>query len=360
MLFIFIYFFGFIVLFDTIFKAKYLTINSKTTMLTLFLFAIMVGGNTDRGDYIMYYNLFKESVVIGDASFLDFVTSQHTQIGYNILQAIIKTLIDSSSFFFIVFAFLGMILRYYFYKSFISIQDIGIVIFAFLVHEFLRKDCVQIRNGFASAMVLFSIVYAYKGQKKIAALLIFLGMTFHTAALVALPILFIKKDTSEKYEMFIIIVFTSVLTMSALGIFDNIIRNLLSKSAEAQQYLDSGIYGEQRMSLSNPIILKQLIISLFLLYNRKKYFEDKLIFFLSQIYLLSTIYYYFFNCMEIFSARFGSLLYAVEAPLLLLLIYKSKTNIQPKKICLCILYFILLFYNTIAMEPFIGWNFELK
>ena len=72
--------------------------------------------------------------------------------------------------------------------------------------------------------------------------------------------------------------------------------------------------------------------------------EDEKVYFLFQVYLISTIYYLVFRDFEILAARFGSLFYEVECSLLVLMINTSKRNVYIKKnrtfivlFCICCL-----------------------
>ena len=89
-------------------------------------------------------------------------------------------------------------------------------------------------------------------------------------------------------------------------------------------------------------------------------FSERKIFFLTQIYLISTAYYLVFRDFEILAARFGSLFYAVEAPLLVLIIEKTKTNLFLKKLFVCFFYFALFLFNYFTYQNFLGWKPEFN
>lgn len=332
------------------------------SLLSIFAFAILVGINSKRADYINYLQTFRNSPIIGEPELLKYATSQHTEIAYNYFQALVKTLGGSATFFFVIFCLISLSVRYKFYTGFISKKDIGLVFLIFFAHEFLRKDCVQIRNGFASALVLASLVALYKGYKCRFVFIVFIASKFHTVALIALPLLFVKHERNKNYEKallyilflaFVVSIFFHVRILLSLFVGMNLLPSQIITYLNWSTYLTS-------MSLLNPLLLKQFTIMVWVLLKRKYLFQDSRIFFLSQVYLLSTVYYLVFRDFEILAARFGSLFYAVEAPLLVLAIEKSGKNIVLKKLALCFFYMALFLFNYFTYQEFLGWKPEFN
>lgn len=329
----------------------------STCLLSFFVFSFLVGINTATNDYAAYLKFFNTSPLLGADDFFSYAKSQHTEIGYNYFQALIKTIGGSATVFFIIFCFTSFLFRYSFYVGFVSKRDIGIVFLAFFAHEFLRKDCVQIRNGFASAIVLYSLVFLYRKQRMRFILGILLASTFQMTSLVALPLVIARTERSAKYEKFLFLLFTASFAVTVffpiknlLFIFEKV--GLLPPAVA--NYLYWSEYAKS-MSLLNPQILKQVTICAFILKHRRQFFVDKKIFFLFQIYLVSTVYYLVFRDFEILAGRFGSLFYAVEAPILVLIVSHAKKNVFLKKLALCGFYFCFLLLNVRTYTA-LGWN----
>ena len=317
------------------------------TLLSLVSLALMSGVNSSRADYSAYLRFFKESPVVTQNGFFSYARSQHTEIGYNYFQALVKTFGGSATSFFVIFCFTGLLFRYRFYAAFVSKRDIGIVFLAFLAHEFLRKDCVQIRNGFASAIVLYSLVPLYKGKRWAFVLTVLLASCFQMTAAVALPLVIARTERSEKYEKFLTIAFPIkklLLVFESAGILPPTVVNYLYWSEYSRS-----------MSLFNPQILRQVLVCVCSFKARNRIFSDKKTFFLFQMYLVSTVYYLVFRDFEILAGRFGSLFYAVEAPMLVLIISRAKKNVFLKKLALCGFYFCLLLLNMKTYTA-LGWN----
>lgn len=327
------------------------------TLLSIFILAVFVGVNSKRADYEVYLKIFKTSPLIGADDFFSYAKSQHTEIGYNYYQALIKTIGGSATVFFIILCFTSFLFRYKFYAGFISKSDIGIVFLAFFAHEFLRKDCVQIRNGFASAIVLYSLVSLYRKQRIQFIIGVLIASCFQMTSLVALPLVIARTERSEKYEKFLFLLFVASFAVSVLFRIKNLLfifEKVGLLPPAVANYLYWSEYAKS-MSLFNPQILKQVTICAFILKHRRHFFVDKKIFFLFQIYLVSTVYYLVFRDFEILAGRFGSLFYAVESPMLVLIVSHAKKNIFLKKFALCGFYFCFLLLNVRTYTA-LGWN----
>lgn len=329
-----------------------------TVFLSIIILAFLVGINTKRADYENYLKAFQDMPVLGTRGFFDYALSQHTEIGYNIFSSLIKTFGGSATLFFIIFCLTSLIFRYLFSNAFVSKSDLGLIFAAFFSHEFLRKDCVQIRNGFASALVLYALIALYKGYRWRFLFIVFLASCFHSVAVIAMPLFFVKKKTSNKYEKLLIFLFLFSFFISIVLPIRQILSSLAALHlvpAQIVTYLNWSTYLTP-MSFINPQLIKQIVITGWILWNHKRLFYDKRIFFLSQVYLLSTVYYLLFRDFEILAARFGSLFYAVEVPLLVVIIEKSNKYIYLKKIGICIFYFALFVLNYLTYQVFLGWK----
>lgn len=330
------------------------------TLCSLIVLAFLVGVNEMRADFVEYLDFFRKSPLLFSDGFLEYAMTQHTEIGYNCFQAFVKMLFHSPTAWFIIFCFVSFAFRYSFYREFVPLADIGIVFFAFFSQEFLRKDCVQIRNGFASSLVLYSLVFLYKESRgKFVATVLF-AACFQSTALVALPLVVVRTENSKKYESFLCLFFLCGIVVALLFpvkkvffFFEDV--GVLPKGIATYLYWSD--YAKP-MSLTNPMLVKQIFLSVWIIRKRKKWFCDRCIFFLGQIYLVSTVYYLVFRDFEILAGRFGSLFYAVEAPLLLLMIKKSNRHIVIKKLFVYGFYFCFFLYNMLSYQDVLGWRFR--
>lgn len=324
----------------------------------IIIFPFLVGINERRADFTNYLTYFLNSPKLTDSDLLYYATHSHYELGYSLFQAAIKTFINSATIFFIVLCLFSFVARYKFYARFCDIKELCILFFSFLAHEFLRKDCIQIRNGIASAIVLCSLYYLYKSDVKRFVVGIILACSFQMTAIVAFPLAFLKYEYSSgyfkilKYCFFFAIIFSIVfplrkilVLLSGIGLIPSRVNVYLLWA----DYLTS-------MKITNPFLLKQILILGYVFIRKEKYMKDKRIFFLFEVYFVSTIYYLIFRDFEILAARFGSLFYATETPLLLLLINKRKKKKNYYRFFLVLMYFLIYFYNYLTFGNFLGWS----
>lgn len=330
-------------------------------IVALLLLPVLVGINSDRADFGNYLKFFQDMPTnIFSFSFFNYAKGQHSELGYNYLQAFVKFFLNSATVYFILFCFISFLFRYKHYSFFLSKSDIIIAFFIFLSHEFLRKDAVQIRNGMASAIVLYALIFLYQNKKIKYIFFVLLASSFHMAGLAALPLVVLPIDNLKKFDKFLIVVFFFSLCVS---IFFSIRKILLYFSRlgllppQVDIYLNWSDF-LVAIPFTNPILLKSLFITCFLFIKRKKLFDDFTIHFLYQIYVISTCYYLIFRDFQILAGRFGSLFYAVEAPMLLLIINKSRKNIILKKYLLCCFYLIFLIINFLTYD-YLGFKIEI-
>lgn len=326
------------------------------------LLAILVGINSDRADYINYLQIYKDSPTLFDSDLYEYSKNAHTETGYNYFQALLKTFFNSATFFFIVLCFISLLFRKKFYTKFSNTSDILIIFFAFLSHEFLRKDCVQIRNGIASAIVLCSFIPLYKNNIKSFLIMVAFACSFQLTAIAALPLLLIQREYTDSMYKRMKIFFTLMFLLSLFLPLKDILL-LLNKMglipARIAAYLSWTSYLVS-MKLTNPLLLKQIMIILFVFFFCKNEIKNRTCYYLFQIYLLSTVYYLFFRDFEILAARFGSLFYGVE-PLLLLEVFELKgKNKSIRKIGVLFFYFLFFIYNYLTFQNMVGWKIEFN
>lgn len=328
---------------------------------SLLLFPILVGINSDRADFRNYLFFFQDTPTdVFSFSFFNYATEQHSELGYNYLQAFIKFFWNSATIYFIFFCFISFLFRYKHYSFFLSKSDVIIAFFIFLSHEFLRKDAVQIRNGMASAIVLYALIFLYQNKKIKYIFLILLASSFHMAGLAALPLVVLPIDNLKKFDQFLTVVLFFSLCVS---IFFSVRKILLLFAGwellppQVALYLNWSDF-LVAIPFTHPVLLKQLFITGFIFIKRKKLFDDFALHFLCQIYVVSTCYYLVFRDFQILAGRFGSLFYAVEAPMLILMINKSNKNVILKKYLLCCFYLIFLIINFLTYDS-LGFKIEI-
>ena len=152
-------------------------------------------------------------------------------------------------------------------------SDVLIAFFIFLSHEFLRKDAVQIRNGMASAMILYALIFLYQNKKIKYISFVLLASSFHMAGLAALPLVVLSIDNLKKFDKFLtFVVFFSL----CVSIFFPIRKILLRLSGAGLLPLQVDIYLNMSdflvaIPFTHPILVKSLFITCFLFIKRKNF-----------------------------------------------------------------------------------------
>ena len=86
----------------------------------------------------------------------------YSEVGFHLLQVIIKTLVDNVTFFFLV---ISAITFYYLYKDFKQYSIFPLIgLCAYIARFFIGRNFVQIRAGIAYAILMLSIKYIYEKE----------------------------------------------------------------------------------------------------------------------------------------------------------------------------------------------------
>lgn len=324
-------------------------------------FPIIIGVNSARPDYDGYVAYFYRLPKIFSPDYFVNFNETRLELGYALFTGIIKFFTNSATIFFIILCFLSFCFRFYFVKYFVHKEDIILVLFAFLAHEFLRKDCIQIRNGIASAMILFSLVFLFRKQKKIFCLMVLIASSFHSVAIIALPLIIFNAHISKKWMrimqcIFLIVVISTFFfkIKEVLYIFNRL--GIIPK--RAANYLYWTQYSKP-MPIYHPVVLKQIMICFFFLFIKEKilFYSNEKAIFLFKVYFVSTLYYLIFLDFELLAGRFGSLFSGVET-LFLLQIIQSNTIKQKKLmklsvfflVCISFIMNLLTFTDTLSFK----------
>jgi hypothetical protein len=278
----------------------------------------------------------------------------HIELGYGLFTSFIKIFTNSATIFFIILCFLSFCFRFYTVDFFAHKEDIIMVLVAFFAHEFLRKDCIQVRMGIASAIILFSLTFLFYEQKKRFCLLVLLASTFHMVSFIALPLVFINSNISKKS----INIMRCILLLAVISTFFFSIKDVLYAfenigiiPPRLLNYLYWTKYSKP-MPIYHPVVLKQVLFCFFFFFIRKNFllFSDEKAVFLFKIYFVSTLYYLVFLDFEILAGRFGSLFSGVESLFLLQII--NSNNFRQKKLMKLAVFFIICFSFIINLFTF--------
>lgn len=100
---------------------------------------------------------------------------------------------------FIVYALLGVGIKMFAITKYSNMWYLPLMVY--VSYYFPTHECMQIRTGVLSGIMLLEIVCVCKGEKVNAALLIAIGFFFHMSALVLIPTLFLKNKPFNKKQL---------------------------------------------------------------------------------------------------------------------------------------------------------------
>jgi hypothetical protein len=149
------------------------------TGVLLFLIAAF-RGNIDH-DYNGYVILYNKAILL---------TSLRIEPTFLLISFLIKHLFNNVLFLFIIYALLGVYLKFYAIKNLTEFWFLAVLIY--FSNFYILHEMTQIRVGIASAFILLSIRPLLDRNFKSFLFLVTLAILFHYSAILALPLYFLK------------------------------------------------------------------------------------------------------------------------------------------------------------------------
>lgn len=179
---------------------------------------------------------------------------------------------------FIIYAILGVGLKVYAVRRLSSMYFLPIAIY--LSYYFVQHECMQIRTGVLSGLMLLVVYYIGNKEKKKAFVLLTIGTLFHYSAILLIPLFFLNNTELKKRH---IIIWASIIPAAYLihfaGItlfFDNI-AELPLVGAKLYSYQTSTLNdtAEFGINVFSPLNLFTITIYYYLLFFHKtiEYFD---------------------------------------------------------------------------------------
>lgn len=247
---------------DILFKSSL----KKYIQYLLFIWCIILifiaGLRVDTADYKAYVNLFNWTPDIIDIIMnnqWDFFISTREEIGYLLLNSLVKLFTDESSFLFLIVATISISLYYKCIKAYAIYPLISLLIYFSFIY--CVKELAQIRQGIAIAIFLYSLRYLIDNNFKKFILCIWLASCFHLSIWAMIFIYPLRKIKINTINIFIF--FMMSLLIGLFDIANNIIINLFSDFEIMQRvavYLNSEFLDNNNLYR----LYKYLMIFLFL------------------------------------------------------------------------------------------------
>lgn len=296
----------------TAFFSFYLKNNAILIFILLGILLILIAafrnGESFR-DYDMYVNMFQgNNDTIVEPSFV-------------FIRFIVKFFLgDNSIYLFIIFAIIGVSLKFIAIKQLTELWFYSILIY--LSNFFILHEMTQIRVGVASALFLLCIKPIYERNLKRFLLFAFLAFTFHFSALIILPLWFLNTKP-QKTWLIILVPISYIIYFLGVNFITVIPISGIKEKIEIYQQLQE-LGGEESLPVNvfNLVFLTKIFLYYFFIYKYDLLLSYNVYFpLVIKIYCISLVSYIIFSQISAFATRISELFGIVEIILIPFVFY---------------------------------------
>lgn len=314
-----------------------------TGMIFLALFFIVAFRGPNFGaDYVSYIEMYNDK-------------EYSIEVSFRLISSLIKNyLSDEVIFLFIIYAALGLCIKYISITRLTKLPLLSVALFC--GYYCILHDLIQIRAAVASGLVLFSIPFIYyrKAIKYYSTILA--AVLFHYSAIVMLPIYLLNPKAFNFRSLGAILIGSFVLYflhIDVISIFMDFI-SIPYFNEKYDNYLllqNNDISMFNKINIFNSLFLLRLGLLLIIVTNLKRLIKyNRYTVILTKLYLISVAMFVSLSFMPVFAFRISELLGIVEIILFPLLIYLVQPRIIGRiGVCLYsgLCFYIQVFYNKI-------------
>lgn len=281
----------------------------------------------DYGLYLQYYNDADDTLPV--------------EYSFIIISDVIRCIFNDPFFLFLVYAVLGVLLKFLAIKNLSELYFLSLVIYIgnyLLLHEF-----TQMRAGVSASFLLLSLPAIYNRSLKTFLLFVFLAAFFHYSALIALPLYLLNAKSINKRHWFLMLCLGDVLYFMK---FDYLMLFALNDIF----YFKITSYMEQTEANGNVSIfnvyylIKTVLFLIFLLKSNLIALSNKYSYLMIKIYGISLFVYSACSYIPIISIRCSELYGIVEIIVVSYLFY-IMTSKRLAIFTICLYSAITLFYR---------------
>lgn len=179
---------------------------------------------------------------------------------------------------FIIYAIFGVGLKVYAVRRLSSLYFLPIAIY--LSYYFVQHECMQIRTGVLSGLMLLMVYYLGNKEKKKAFVLLAFGTLFHYSAILLIPLFFLSNSELKKRHLIIwtcIIPVAYLIHFAGITLFFDNIAELPLVGTKLDNYQTSTIKDTNDFGINvfSPLNLFTIAIYYYLLFFHKtiEYFD---------------------------------------------------------------------------------------
>ena len=299
---------------------------------------------TAWSDTLVYQKAFYDTNPLGTFSFSDRVLG-YSEKGFILLGALVKTFTSNSTVYFIFIALLTYLALYADLKRYGIFPLIGLCVY--LSRFMAGREMVQIRSALAIPIIIWGFQYVRKNEYWKCFLTILIAYSFHTSAVIALPMLLFNKFKLSKTQIYLGL----ILSFIVAGAFGGVIRNFVSTSdfinEMATSYVREGSNKAFSNDLTNPVIYYQtLILVFYTIYEKKLSAYSSYYYIIRNAYFYSTVLLIVLCQYAVLAARTSTIFATLEMMMIpIALLSFSKRNRWLPCIIVGVAYSILFYLN---------------
>jgi transmembrane protein EpsG len=278
---------------------RYSVPSSNLITYSFFLiFWLVAGLRFETGvDWLYYKNFFQRVEPIGE------VLSGHSyqfsetrfEIGFKILNSLVKSFTDDVQWLFIIIAFITNILLFLSLRRYSNYLYISLLIYFCSIYFIL--DMSGIRHCISLNIFLYSIQFLVKKQPYKFFSLILMASLFHITALILFPLYFILKTELKTKTIIVFSLIGLLISVVEIRWLKEVINlfftyfNFGLLSDKLYFYTAYEIYASDKPFGIGMVV--NFLILIFILMNRKNLQKNKLFNAFLNLYLISLFFYYY-------------------------------------------------------------------
>lgn len=197
---------------------------------------------------------------------------EKVEVTYLFLSRIVHNFSDDVHSLFLIYAILGVGLKLYAVRRLSSLYFMPIAMY--LSYYFVQHECMQIRTGVLSGLMLLIVYYLGNKKKKKAFILLCLGTLFHYSALLLIPLFFLGNNEMKTRHLAIwasIVPIAYAIHFAGVTLFFDDIAQLPIVGAKLASYQTTTQNGTNEFGINvfSPLLLFTILIYYYLLFFHK-------------------------------------------------------------------------------------------
>lgn len=302
---------------------------------TLIIFIIAFRGESVDKDYLTYNELF-----YADGPGL------YIEVSFLIIRSIVKFIFgDRFILLIIIYAFLGVCLKFYGIKKMSNFWMLSILIY--VSNIFIIQDLTQIRAGVCAGLLLISLIPLEAKKNLKFFLLAFIAILFHYSGLIILLFWFLDTQRINKLFWALVIPVCYIIYFAHFT-FLNFLSIIPIESIQAKlnvYFLMQDTVDEAKVNVLNVLILLRIFLAYIFLYKLDFLYEkNKYTVLLTKIYIMSIGVLVFTADVSTIAFRLNELLSVSEIILLPLILYLFKPRLIGKVVVITFAAILLFFH----------------